>query len=153
MSHKPNETYWVFNSRITFICKVFWTQKLHIWMDIFTYYLFKLFFFPTPVLNAWIIVFCWLGKSSKNNRNQLFPFQIEFLEIVVHVGLIWIPEGSLCGMCWDKNRRMIGYGLGKKVGLYFTTWTKCIVLIQNVKEALCGHYRMLKFTYCKMVIM
>jgi len=45
---------------------------------------------------------------------------------------------------------MIGYKLGEKVGLYFTTWTKCIVLVQSVKEALCGHYEMLKFPYDKM---
>jgi hypothetical protein len=45
---------------------------------------------------------------------------------------------------------MIGYGLGKKVGFYFITWTECIVLVQSVKEALCGHYEMSRLTYCKM---
>ncbi len=89
-------------------------HKNYIIRWIFSHILYLSFYFPTPISSAWIIVFCWLGICNcKNNRNQLLPLQIVFLEIVVHVGLIWIPEGSLCGMCWDRNIGMIGYGLGK----------------------------------------
>jgi hypothetical protein len=45
---------------------------------------------------------------------------------------------------------MIGYGLGENVKLYFTTWIECIVLVQSVKETLCGHYKMSRIIYCKM---
>jgi hypothetical protein len=129
-------------------------QKNYIFRWIFSHIIYLSFFFATLVSSAWIIIFCWLGISScRNNKNQLLPFQIEFQKIVVHVGLIWILKDSFCDMCWDKNIGIIGYGLGKKVGLYFTTWTKCIVLIQSVKKTLCGHYKMSRFTNYKMVIL
>jgi hypothetical protein len=110
-------------------------HKNYIFKWIFSHIFYLIFFFPTPISSAWKIIFCWLGIGScKNNRNWLLPFQIEFLEIVMHVGLIWIPKDSLCAMCWDKNIRMIGYGLGEKVRLCFTTWTKCIVLYKVYKR-------------------